>query len=758
MAAQMEAISSLRPTRELLDRIFRRSEGNPFYVEELVASDAEMTGLPNSLREVLLSRTARLSPRAHRLAEVMAAAGLRVTHALLAAVADRDETELLPLLAEIAGMGVIVPDDVGYRFRHALVQEAIHEDLLPRRRIELHRRYATVLSERTDLAAAEPAAGAAELAEHWLLAREDDRAFAATVVAARAAMEVYAFSQALALFSTALELWTIERASPEAVARATLLREAADAAALSEHPRRAVAFIEEALREVEDDVLHRIELEEQLYLHCAVAGETLLAGQAIQRAVRLMPVDAPAGLRARVLAEEADFLLSTQYDPEEALKRAAVALEAAKAAGDDVARARVLGVLGYAALQRGDFAAGTSLAEEAFHIAITTREPAVVTQMTFLAEWALTETGNTGKALSVVSRAEGALRELGALARYRRALEAERGRILLKSGEFRMCRQVAERLMSEDEADGAHLWALILEARLELLSGRFASAASIADQFTDLIRARSDPDKVQGPRLRAEIHLARGELAEARAALQEHREVIGDDDDADHCLIALRIEAEIAATSENQEEGTAAQVRGTAIAQRQLAVSERALSVATHVRLRADIASIRAELSRVWLEPSVEHWTNAAALYREMGWPYEAAYSLHRLGEAFLTAGASAAEIDGALREAHEIATNLGALPLEKLVRATGRRAGLAYRRSGRKAADPHTTVERYGSLTPRERDVLALVAVGHTNREIAEELFITEGTAGVHVSNILSKLAVRSRTEAAAVAHQYAR
>ena len=57
--------------------------------------------------------------------------------------------------------------------------------------------------------------------------------------------------------------------------------------------------------------------------------------------------------------------------------------------------------------------------------------------------------------------------------------------------------------------------------------------------------------------------------------------------------------------------------------------------------------------------------------------------------------------------------------------------------------------------LTPRQREVLALVAAGRTNREIAEALFVTEKTAGAHVSGILAKLHVRSRVEAATAAHR---
>jgi DNA-binding NarL/FixJ family response regulator len=69
-------------------------------------------------------------------------------------------------------------------------------------------------------------------------------------------------------------------------------------------------------------------------------------------------------------------------------------------------------------------------------------------------------------------------------------------------------------------------------------------------------------------------------------------------------------------------------------------------------------------------------------------------------------------------------------------------------------AAPPTTDADRLG-LTAREREVLALVAAGRTNRQIGEALFISEKTAGVHVSNILGKLGVASRGEAAAVAHQ---
>ena len=68
--------------------------------------------------------------------------------------------------------------------------------------------------------------------------------------------------------------------------------------------------------------------------------------------------------------------------------------------------------------------------------------------------------------------------------------------------------------------------------------------------------------------------------------------------------------------------------------------------------------------------------------------------------------------------------------------------------------ADAAGTPSAYG-LTTRELEVLALVAAGRTNQQIADELFVTRSTAGVHVSNILAKLGVGSRGEAAKLAER---
>jgi DNA-binding NarL/FixJ family response regulator len=94
---------------------------------------------------------------------------------------------------------------------------------------------------------------------------------------------------------------------------------------------------------------------------------------------------------------------------------------------------------------------------------------------------------------------------------------------------------------------------------------------------------------------------------------------------------------------------------------------------------------------------------------------------------------------------------------VDAAVAALARRARVALPGSGGGAgtAGDGDGADAFAELTPREREVLGLLAAGATNRAIAGELFITEKTASVHVSNILAKLGAPNRGQAAALAHQ---
>jgi ATP/maltotriose-dependent transcriptional regulator MalT len=175
-----------------------------------------------------------------------------------------------------------------------------------------------------------------------------------------------------------------------------------------------------------------------------------------------------------------------------------------------------------------------------------------------------------------------------------------------------------------------------------------------------------------------------------------------------------------------------------------------------------------AEVAAAEGRADAERWAAAAEAWAAIDRPFRVARVRWREAEARLSAGdRSGAEAAGT--DAMTIARRLGAVWLVDELAALARRGrlrleapgGTVAARSGEAGApvaapgavgpDPGAEL----GLTPRERSVLALVARGRTNREIGERLFMAEKTASVHVSRILAKLDVRSRTEAAAVAHR---
>jgi DNA-binding NarL/FixJ family response regulator len=158
--------------------------------------------------------------------------------------------------------------------------------------------------------------------------------------------------------------------------------------------------------------------------------------------------------------------------------------------------------------------------------------------------------------------------------------------------------------------------------------------------------------------------------------------------------------------------------------------------------------------SRVAAEAARLEGVAAADLWRAsveafgFGHVYEKARSRRRLAEALLATGDRAAAAEEA-KAAHEVAVRLGAVPLRTAVEALIRRSRLDVAVPGVRAADVSAV------LTPREAEVLSLLAQGRTNRQIGAELYISEKTASVHVSNILAKLGANGRTEAVAIAAQ---
>ena len=227
------AILGAQPEPELVADVFSRSDGNPFFAEELLAASRQGRAgprLPPTLREILLAHIAAVPETATAVLRVAAVAGRRVEHELLAEVAGLPEDELLDgLRAAVGGHLLVVEPGEGverYAFRHALVQEVVYDELLPGERRNVHRAFAEALEARTPVGGAAEAGRWAELAHHWGAARQDERAFAASLRAADAAMSAYAFRAAMHEFERALDLWD-DVEDPEGVSRVRPRRAAA---------------------------------------------------------------------------------------------------------------------------------------------------------------------------------------------------------------------------------------------------------------------------------------------------------------------------------------------------------------------------------------------------------------------------------------------------------------------------------------------------------------------------------------------------
>ena len=247
LAEHLQAVAGQPVPAAVVDRILARSEGNAFFAEELVAAGAIRAdiALPDALADVLLGRIEALPELAQEVLKVAAVAGRRVGHQLLVAASGRPEAEVERGLRDAIAGQVLVASAAteSYRFRHALLQEAVYGDLLPGERTRLHATYARLLADRRPLGD-DPSASAAELAWHCLASHDLPGGLAALVRAADHAATVFAPSEAFRHLTQALELWSRvpDAAAVAGVDRVEALVRAAEAASHSGEFRQAVGL------------------------------------------------------------------------------------------------------------------------------------------------------------------------------------------------------------------------------------------------------------------------------------------------------------------------------------------------------------------------------------------------------------------------------------------------------------------------------------------------------------------------------------
>jgi ATP/maltotriose-dependent transcriptional regulator MalT len=756
----------------LVGEILARSEGNPFFAEELLAAHREGARLPSMLRDLVLARVEALSEPAQRVLAAAAVAGTRVDHELLAAVAGQDAGQLVGLLREAVTHYVLVVDGAtgAYVFRHALVQEAIYDDLLPVQRAPIHAAYARALERRIEQRGEQGRVTPAErgqLAYHWYAAHDRGRALLACVRAGQALESAWAPAEALEHYKRALELYdeAPEAAAASPLDRVSLLQRAAEAANLAGWYDRAVTLARLALDLVDPAVepLRAGAVLERLARYHWLAGESAEAVDAIERAVATIPAEPPSPELARALAAQGQLLMLLSHHAE-ALGRCEQAVAMARQVGDRAIEGHALTTLGTSLGALGHVEAGIAKLEQGMEIARALGDPDDIGRAHANLATILARVGRAAEAVEVYLAGTEIARQLGAYGRYGSNLLPDTASALLSLGRF----DEAERLLAEvfelDLPSPAHrLCPLIGRGTLRLLRGDLAGAEAdlkgILDEFHSPLDPQSAAPVYTGL---AEAALGHGRLPEARAAAAEGLELLATADEpywiTELCRAGLAVEAAAAEQARARHAGDherAARELAAGLIERCRAAAA-SVDASTVPTVEANLLTAEAEWSRVTGPSDPERWERSAAAWAAIAYPWLVAYARWRQAEALLTGGAPRSAAGEVLAGAWRTANGLGARLLAAEIDALARRARIDLASPGAEDGpeEPATATGEFG-LTPREREVLGLIADGRTNPQIAEMLFISPKTASVHVSNILAKLGVANRGEAAAVAHR---
>jgi ATP/maltotriose-dependent transcriptional regulator MalT len=302
------------------------------------------------------------------------------------------------------------------------------------------------------------------------------------------------------------------------------------------------------------------------------------------------------------------------------------------------------------------------------------------------------------------------------------------------------------------------LHARLGRAQFDIERGEVAAAAQQLEEVEEHFARQHLPLFVDYFQVRAALALWQGQLDDARTAVQEGLAWLADAEEAMYfrSLLSLGLRAEADRAEQARayrtpaEADTVRQLGGGLLARLRQLVDQR---TAPEPETAAHATLGEAEATRLDGHADPERWAATAASWEALAQPYPAAYARWRQAEALLARGARAAATT-ALQSAYQTTTRLGAAPLFRELEGLARRARIDLATPPADQPAPTRPVDPFG-LTPREREVLALVADGRSNPQIAQALFISPKTAGIHVSNILAKLGVASRGEAAAIAHR---
>jgi DNA-binding CsgD family transcriptional regulator/tetratricopeptide (TPR) repeat protein len=713
------------------------------------------------------------------------------------------DADLTAGLEEGIEHGFIVEGPDGLVLRHELVGQAIEADLLPTARVRHHAAVAAAMADHPFMAM-----------HHHLVALDAPAAGAAAIAAADAAAVVDAPADELAALELAIAIHGAAESGRSARTTRTSLadlgRRAAEAAFAAGRVGRAVAYLDAVIAS-SDARRDRARLGltyDRLGQFRRVAGDADGALLARRRAVELVPT-APSPARAAVVAGLAQVrMLEGTFSDAERLARDAIRLARACDPPARTWELHATTTLGVSLGWRADPEAAVTMlgqarvmAEELGDLDELFRVYANLTTVLDLA-------GRHEEAVAVASEGIEAARSAGLEAVYGNFLRGNAADSLFLLGRWQEARSLSMTALEWLPAGVNFLNTMVALATVEIeLSAGEAAGRLLGQTMLELEAVRDAQQAVPLHLAAASFALWRGDVADARRATERGWSLAQETED---WILAARtaataVDVDAAAAVEARERRdlaglAAARERAHAVVKSAEAIVRRhgvAPSLGSRRLADAWLATARAYRRRVDGRDDAGAWEAVAEAWSGLGIPYETARARWREAEALLASGAGRAgrrDARGPLLEAVGIALSLGAMPLLRELRELAHRALItlpseveerlagpddarpalvgviatpvaagvggddddgvrsALVRGLAGSADGDVRGGTFG-LSNREREVLAQIARGRTNREIGERLFISQKTVGVHVGNILSKLGVSGRVEAAAVA-----
>lgn len=725
-AALLSQLRGAEPEPGTVDTVHDRAQGNPFFIEQFAASGDECGDIPDNLRDLLLAPVDQLAEAAQRVLRIAAVAGTHFGHELLARVAGMAEAELESALRAVVASQLVVVDPAGgYEFRHALVREAVHDDLLPGEHARLHARYAEAVAAEPQLVTVGRAP--AEIAHHWYAAHDHPRALVAAYRAAGDAGGRYAYGEQARLLDRVLELW---EQVPDAgdrldVSHRDLLEETALAAIEAGDHMRAMTLTRAALDDLDASAepvrAARLLIQQGKLLRNAGRGD----GAAQSRQAYALLQSAPAGKeRVTLLADVAYALASVDND--EAGRIAQQVLDAASELGDAASQVSATITFGQVCAGRMPHEVALPMMREAAASARAAGDrPDLVRALVNISD-SLFDLGDYEESADAAREGVPHADRVGVSRTTGVFLLANYAEALMALGRWDEADQPLAEAFRLNPPGSLALPALRLRARLRLARGQDTAEGTVGRALSFL--GRSYLHKENRLSLLELRVLAARESGDAAAVAAAARAALAEPGIAENPRYGWPVLAAVArALDRAADPGLPALLRTVAAATPAVREAHRAYAAQVAATLDDDAAG----------------WRSAVAHWRADGQRYPLAVALLGAASACAAAGDRAAAAE-AIEEVRAIASALDAQPLRAEAETMARRIGI------RSATPAGAEV-----LTSREREVLRLVAEGHSNSRIAEQLYISPKTASVHVSRIIAKLDVANRTEAAAVARR---